>query len=113
MIEDDVRSEGKRLRHYFVQSAEILSVFYFIRQGHVDPALLFSEGKIILAMDGERKNIGIKVEDICCSISLVDIQINDRGPAHPAIFPERMNCHGNVIEDAEPRSFRAEGMVRS
>src|SRR5262249_14906705 len=98
---------------HFIQTAKILRVFHMIRQSYIQPALLFAEGKIALAVDGESKDLGIVRKNLRRTIPLMHVKINDGGAPDHISFSQHVNGDSNIIEDAESRAFPAKSMMRA
>ena len=105
LVEYDIRLEGKSSRQDLVKTAQILVVFHAIRQGHIQTALFLAKGEVACTVDGEGEYRGIVLEDFGGSVTLMDIEINDRGAADEAILFQEMNCYRDIVEDAEARSL--------
>jgi hypothetical protein len=85
LVEDDLRFESEHLWQEVIDHAEVLGVSHAIREFNIDPALLFTEGKIRPAMNGCSEYIRIVRKDLGGSIALVNIKVDDCGATDAAL----------------------------
>src|SRR5205823_12287746 len=64
LIKDNVRTGAECGGKHFIQAMKICLVFNAIRQGYVEAALLFAEGKIAFTVHGEREDVRIVFKNL-------------------------------------------------
>ena len=89
-----------------LQRIKIAAIITPIWEWNIEIAWLFTERKILIAMQGQGKDTGIMAKDGRGAIALVHIQINDCYVAlcgRRSLNHSRSNC--GVIEHTKPTAF--------
>src|SRR5258708_36686401 len=87
-----------------------------VGQVDVESALLFPEREVAAAVDGAGEHIRIVMEDFRRAVSLVNIEVEDGGPANGGRISlgsaaQGFDGHGDVVEDTESGAFVEPGVL--
>src|SRR5882672_3085901 len=85
-----------------LQQGEVLRAACSLVQPHVEVARRLDRGIVLLIVHREGEDAGILPEDRGRSISLMHVQVDDRGAPDSPLVLQRADRDGDVVEDAEP-----------
>src|SRR5215475_3690948 len=100
-------------RQDLIQPSQVLRVLNAIRQGDVQPALLFAEREVAFAMDGEREDIRIVCKNFRSAIALMHVKVDHGSAVDEAPVAQELNGHGDIIEYAKTCALGAQSVVCS
>ena len=112
-VEDKIRTKrlnrkGQRLIH----GGQKEVIRCAVRKGEIQIPRFLVEREVGGPMHGHGQDRGVVSEDVCRSIALMDVQIEDGHALDPARGLKHPAGYGHIIEDAKPLASVGKGMVR-
>ena len=83
------------------QCRKVLFITGIVREIDVELAVLFTEGKVVPAMNRNCQYIGVPGEDLSCAVTLMYIQVDDSGTPDTFLGAQPTDGDRHVVKHAE------------